>query len=179
MIKLSNDINLRPISLTDHESLSKLMNDIYPPVYNHLWLDNSEWYLNKLYSKENMATELNNPDSYYYFVQYKSNTVGILKVIVNESMPGAENAMVKLQRIYLAPSLQGKGIGKLLIKWVEEMFCKEHSLPLWLEAMDSQDTAIGFYEKLGFVKCGTFTLEFEMMKEKYRGMFRMIKEIHH
>ncbi|MEN7551889.1 GNAT family N-acetyltransferase [Rapidithrix thailandica] len=178
MIQLLNDISLSPISLSEQGKLLQLMKEIYPPVYSHLWMDKGEEYLTDIYSKENLKAEIMNPDVYYYFIQYKKETNGILKVITNENVPGAnDNDMVKLQRIYISPALQGKGIGKQLIRWVEDAFCKEHSLPLWLEVMDSQEKAINFYEKQGFVKFNRFKFSSGRMKEEYRGMYRMIKSI--
>ncbi|NAS11235.1 GNAT family N-acetyltransferase [Poritiphilus flavus] len=154
------------------------MSVIYPPVYAHLWPDGGNYYLNKLYSIENLKSELKDPDSRYYFVEYNEETIGILKVVLNCSIPGGDNRpMVKLHRIYLSPEIQGKGLGKQLLNWIEEKFCKDPRTPLWLEVMDSQEKAIRFYENCGFIKAGTFSFDDLMMKAVYRGMFRMIKEV--
>ena len=61
------------------------------------------------------------------------------------------------------------------MNWIEETFCKENGAALWLEVMDSQYQAIGFYENMGFIKKDTFTYNSSMMKATYRGMYRMIK----
>tara|TARA_R110002050_G_scaffold56512_3_gene127160 strand:- start:123228 stop:123767 length:540 start_codon:yes stop_codon:yes gene_type:complete len=178
MLKISEDIALISINLRDHTKLYDLMCSIYPPVYEHLWPDKGEWYLNTLYSKKNLALELNNADSRYYFVSYANDIVGILRVLLNEDLIGIDNCNTfKLQRIYLDPSVQGKGIGKKLVDWVESEFSDNERSIMWLEAMDTQHKAIEFYQKLGFIIVNKFRFQSEFMYENLRGMYRMSKEI--
>ncbi|GAB3819793.1 hypothetical protein GCM10028895_18710 [Pontibacter rugosus] len=42
--------------------------------------------------------------------------------------------------------------------------------------MDSS-RSVDFYEKNGFVKCGSAQLEFEQMKPEYRGMYVLKMEL--
>ncbi|WP_242094238.1 GNAT family N-acetyltransferase [Aestuariivivens sediminicola] len=176
MITLDKNLCLKSIDTSDGDTLFNLMQTIYPPVYGHLWVDNGDSYLQELYSESNLRLELKDPKAYYYFVIFKYKLVGILRVITNTSMPGVmSNSMVKLQRIYLSPKIQGKGIGKHILNWIEETFCKENGAALWLEVMDSQPQAIGFYENMGFIKKDAFAYNSSMMKATYRGMYRMIK----
>jgi GNAT superfamily N-acetyltransferase len=177
MITLDAKINLLAVKLHDQGKLLDLMLDIYPAVYSHLWQDQGDRYLRKVYSQKNLCIELKNANARYYFVQYEGEVVGILRVILGETMPGwATTPMVKLERIYLSPAVHGKGIGKRIFQWVEEEFCIESKIPLWLEAMDSQPQAIGFYEKMGFGEHSRFRFEEELMKDEYRGMIRMVKQ---
>ncbi len=176
-VQVNKEIRLIPVTLSSQQKLFQLMSVIYPPVYNHLWPDGGTYYINKLYCIENLKSELLNPDSRYYFVDYSTETIGILKVNLNSPLPGGEEKpMVKLHRIYLSPDVQGKGIGKLLLNWVEDTFCKESSIPLWLEVMDTQEQAINFYENFGFVRVGSSIFEDQMMKAPFRGMYTMVKE---
>ena len=176
MIGISEKIFLEPIQLTDQEMLLQLMSRIYPAVYHHLWFDMGQWYVQKIYSAENLGSELEDDHARYYFVYFEGKQVGVLRTLLQESMPGfSEEIMVKIHRIYLDPAVHGNGIGKELFKWIESEFCLEWGLPLWLETMDTQQEAIGFYEKMGFEKAGRFRLDFELMKPEFRGMFYMIK----
>ncbi len=175
MEKLNKKLCLDTIRVSQHDKLLSLMTEIYPPVYSHLWIDGGKGYLKELYSKANLKLELENPNSHYYFVRYEEQIVGILKVMVNEPIPDSrKKPTVKLQRIYLSQNVQGKGIGKQILNWVGKEFCKK-STYLWLEVMDSQKQAIGFYEKTGFVKERRCAFNSDMMKEKYRGMYVMVK----
>ena len=177
MVYLNEKLHLEAMRISVQDKLLSLMLEIYPPIYSYLWIDDGESYLKGLYSEANLRLELEKPNSHYYFIKYEGQIVGILRIVVNNLVPDLMNKlMVKLQRIYLSQRVQGKGIGKQILNWVEEEFCREKSIPLWLEVMDSQKQAIGFYEKIGFVKSGRFVFNSNMMKEEYRGMYRMIKE---
>jgi GNAT superfamily N-acetyltransferase len=64
----------------------------------------------------NMERDLAIHNSSYYFVQYQSQTIGILKLIENIPLAEFKNRKsAKLDRIYLDPEFHGQGIGKTLL----------------------------------------------------------------
>lgn len=131
-----------------------------------------------MYAKDSLKEDLKDPDSRYYFVSYNDETIGILRLLLNNPLPGSGTANgVKLHRIYLDPTILGKGIGRKIMAWVENTFCCGEGSLLWLEVMDSQDPAIRFYKSLGFSIVGDFRLGYELMFEHFRGMYTMAKEI--
>lgn len=176
MIYLDENLHLEPVKLSDHRLLFKIMQEIYPPVYSHMWFDKGAGFLKQLYSESNLGSELENPDSRYYFVKFDKGEVGILRFILNEPLPGEKNdSMVKLHRIYLLPKLHGQGIGRKIIKWIEAKYCRGQNVTLWLEVMETQRQAIGFYEKLGFVRKEKVEFNWPGIKDTYSGMYRMAK----
>jgi hypothetical protein len=61
----------------------------------------------KIYSYTNMERDLAIHNSFYYFVQYQSQTIGILKLIENIPLAEFKNRKsAKLDRIYLDPEFQ-------------------------------------------------------------------------
>lgn len=175
---ITDILYLSTIKEDDLKQLKELMKGIYTPVYKHLWPDGGTRYLNSIYNPDNFKEELSNPNSRYYFVCFESETIGILKVLLNEPLKGYESKnAVKLQRIYLDPSVQGKGIGKILIQWVETTFCDKEGTAFWLEAMDTQKAALSFYKKMGFEVVYHFKFDSGFMIEEYRGMYTMVKNI--
>ncbi|WP_084061231.1 GNAT family N-acetyltransferase [Cellulophaga tyrosinoxydans] len=178
MHQISEDISLITIQLKDQKTLFELMSRIYPPVYAHYWPDNGTWYLDSQYSKENLKKELSNPNSSYYFIKFKNTEVGILRFLTNEPLEGftAKNA-IKLHRIYIDSNLHGKGIGKKLICWLEANYKSNIKTVLWLEAMEMQQTAIDFYEHMGFKRVSKFKLEIDYMLDNMKGMYRMAKDL--
>jgi GNAT superfamily N-acetyltransferase len=112
MIVVSDTITLTAITINDQEKLFELMSRIYLPEYRHLWFDDGSWYMEKIYSY--MERDLAIHNSSYYFVQYQSQTIGILKLIENIPLAEFKNRKsAKLDRIYLDPEFHGQGIGKL------------------------------------------------------------------
>lgn len=178
MERITSDLMLSPLQPKDHGQLFILMKQIYPPVYKHLWYDGGVAYVDSLYSKINFEKEVSDPLSKYYFIFYMGMPVGILRILINERPPGISSPdCIKLQRIYLAPSVQGKGIGKKLIQWAEKEFSHDKETTLWLETMSTQKAAVSFYEKTGFKIIGHFTFDSESMKGQYREMVIMAKNI--
>lgn len=174
MITISDRITLRTILLENQQELYTLMAKIYPPVYQHLWDDNGSWYLNQIYTFDNLKTELSDKNGFYYFVEYNSTTIGILRIVDNcNSAYFKDKKGMKLHRIYLDPAIHGKGIGKKIINWTKQKALALENDILWLEAMDSSLGVITFYESLGFEKMEKFEFPLKKMEKKHRGMYRM------
>ena len=177
-MKVSEAVTLREITTEDGARLSALMKNIYPKVYEHLWRDGGVSYLNNVYGEKNLARELAQPASLYSFIEYYSDTVGILRILDQETLIDMKDqSACKLQRIYLSEEVQGKGIGKQLVYWTKERARQLESSVLWLEVMNTQNKAIGFYQKLGFQICGKFKFQAELMHKGYRGMYRMYSSV--
>lgn len=180
MIPISDNITLRTIQLKDFEEIFSLMSKIYPPVYNHLWDDNGSWYINEIYNQNNLKAELSDKNGLYYFVEYNSETVGILRLIDNCSPTLFKNKKgLKLHRIYLSPIVHGNNVGTTIINWVKNKARILNKDIVWLEAMDSQTNALRFYKKLGFITFEQFEFGLKKMAKKHRGMYRMWCKINH
>ena len=177
-IKISAEISLSEIRLEDREILYELMSKIYPAAYAHLWKDKGKDYLKNLYSKENLKLELKDQNAKYYFIKNQELHIGILRIIFNKPInTGAYGVGTKLNRIYIDPSVQGKGIGKKIIHWMETELQEIKTSYLWLEVMDTQENAIQFYKKLGFRIVESIKFKSDLMKEEFKGMYLMKKDI--
>ncbi|MEH6679856.1 MAG: GNAT family N-acetyltransferase [Sediminicola sp.] len=162
----------------DLHRLIALTKQIYPPSYGHLWKDKGENYLNQNYNYGNLNKELSEAHSHYYFIEHRSVIAGILRLQHNRppyDLPKLQ--ATKLHRLYLAPYLQGKGIGQALMDWTVGQSLENKSSVLWLEAMDTQAQALKFYQKNGFTISGRFNLELDFIHGSLKGMFRMQKEL--
>jgi ribosomal protein S18 acetylase RimI-like enzyme len=178
MVEISDTLSLKPINLEDQSFLISLMNRIYPQTYSHLWKDGGAWYVKKTYSLQNLEKELSEPNTEYFFVMYQKEAVGILRIQNGIEYPGIPNQLVtRLHRIYLDNSVHGRRIGQQLLKWVEGKIYQRGESLLLLEGMDTQNQALGFYEKMGFENVGSYRLDYELMYKKYRGMFRLCKKV--
>lgn len=175
---LSHDVSLKPITIKEQKKLFCLMQKIYPQTYQHLWEDGGEWYINKLYSLENVEKELSEPNTPYYFVLFRQEIVGILRIQNACLLPEyADQSASKLQRIYLDIKVQGKGVGKLLMDFTARQSKQYGSTILWLEVMDTQQVAIRFYEKMGYQIVGPASIELDLLYPHLRGMYKMCKTL--
>ncbi|MEJ1221393.1 GNAT family N-acetyltransferase [Sediminicola sp. 1XM1-17] len=174
MIQVSKEVALKPILLADQGLLMEVSRRIYLPVYRHLWTDNGEFYFEKNYSISNLKQELEEAGAVYYFICYKTEIIGILRIVYGREcidFPG--QPATKLHRIYLDPETHGLGIGQLLMDWTIDQSKAHQSSLLWLEAMDTQKQSLQFYRKNNFQVSGSFNLEVPNIIDAWKGMHRM------
>ena len=175
-LNISDTISLVAITLDDADALLNLMHTIYVPPYKHLWQDDGDWYVQNTFNSDVLKEELADNNKDYYFIVYKNESVGILRLLHDVPLKDFENIKAtKLHRIYLDPKVHGKGIGKIMMDWTSQEAIKNNSQLIWLEAMDTQQQALAFYEKLGYQISSDFRLTFDLMYEHLRGMHRMYK----
>ncbi len=179
MISVSSKIQLKAITGDDQNELMRIMHQIYPPEYKHLWInEDCNWYLEHCFSKENLDAELREKNAVYYFVFYNSERIGILRLIYNTSIHVSDKKIATfIHRIYLSRTAQGKGIAKQLFGWLTEQARHRGNSILWLKAMDTQSQALRFYEKEGYQLIDTLRLNFERIHPELRGMVIMKKSI--
>ena len=79
-----------------------------------------------------------------------------------------EDTQAKLRQMAVAEDLQGKGFGKILMEEVEKYLTETGFKEIELHA---RETAVGFYEKLGYEVCS------EEFTEVNIPHFKMIKAI--
>ncbi|MCP9236668.1 GNAT family N-acetyltransferase [Lewinella sp. JB7] len=167
-------IEFQPLRTGDQSRLMDLMRRIYPPAYAHFWPDGGEWYVEQQYGRQNFLRELREAHADYRFIQWNDQTVGILRLVHQRASPDHPGvAAAKLHRLYLAREVQGQGIGKRVIAWAIARTRESGERLLWLEAMTGAPAALGFYERVGFTRAATYTLDMPLMYAELRGMCRM------
>ncbi|CAM1341217.1 GNAT family N-acetyltransferase [Tenacibaculum amylolyticum] len=178
MIQLSQNITLEPITIYTSDVLYGLMKEIYPQAYNYFWKDSGDWYINAQYNKENVLKELLEDNASYFFVLYQGKRIGNFRIIWNEELPDLETVKtVKLHRIYLHNKVQGKGVGKQLLLWLETTAKEKQYELIWLDAMNEKTQAFEFYKKLGYQYHSHCFLNFELLYDKYRQMSQLYKKL--
>lgn len=172
-------VRIERISTPEADLLSALCLRIYPQFYLYLWYDQGEWYQRTRYNAEQLATELSDPASEYYWIYQQDAAVGYIKINrrgqPDETSGLSDNGM-ELERIYLLKEATGTGLGSQVMDWVADRASELGRDYVYLYTMDSS-AAIPFYEKNGYEKAGTRQLPFERMKPEYRGMYLMIKRL--
>ena len=177
-IALNDTIRLLPIAIDEQERLRRMMYLIYKPVYRHLWQDDGDAYVESQYNKDQVLAELSLENARYYFVEYQSEVMGMLRYLFDFPYDGSpQSNITKLHRIYLDPVTHGSGIGASLINFVLDQAKKKNQDSVWLECMDTQEPAIQFYKKMGFYVERSFRLDSPSMKEEFRGMLLMKKDL--
>jgi len=109
-------------------------------------------YLAAHFSIEQLQKELQNPASYFYFIQIDKQVVGYLKLNVGEAQTETQEvAALEIERIYILKSHQGKQLGQRLHEKAVQIAKQKKVNYLWLGVWEKNPKAIGFYQRMGFV----------------------------
>ncbi|WP_439881816.1 GNAT family N-acetyltransferase [Pontibacter sp. MBLB2868] len=170
-------LQITPCTAKDLYTLQDIALNSYGDHYLYLWHDGGMWYIDKCFSDAALKKELEDPNAALFLVYADDELVGFLKFNIDKGFEAySEKEALELERIYLLKRASGKGIGKALVDFTKQFARERNKKVIWLKAMDSSKS-VDFYEQNGFEKCGTHTLDFEAMKEEYRGMYVMKLEL--
>jgi GNAT superfamily N-acetyltransferase len=64
--------------------------------------------------------------------------------------------VVEIKRMYVAPAMRGRGVGRAILKALEEEARRLGAIRLLLETGPRQPEAIALYERTGFVRVSAF-----------------------
>ena len=113
--------------------------------------ENMATYLAEHFSTNQLALELSNPNSSFYFAEENEQIVGYLKINVETAQTEKkfQNAL-EIERIYVKKAVQGKQIGQQLLEKAINIARNKKYAFIWLGVWENNKQAITFYEKNGF-----------------------------
>ncbi|KRL53790.1 GNAT family N-acetyltransferase [Furfurilactobacillus rossiae] len=112
-------------------------------------------YLNRAYSVDQLLTEINNPESWFYFIKVNQAVAGYLKLNVGEAQTEKMGSdALEIQRIYILPSFKRQGLGTQLFNQATANAEDLHKRAIWLGVWEHNDAARKFYHKIGFQPVG-------------------------
>lgn len=112
-------------------------------------------YLQTSFSAEKLSSELNNPNSFFYFAVAEGRVIGYLKLNIGQAQTEmlAENAL-EIERIYVLQDFFGKQIGQILYEKALQVAQVKQVSFVWLGVWEKNTRAIAFYQKNGFITIG-------------------------
>ena len=112
-------------------------------------------YLKEGFSEEQLAVELNNAHSEFYFAVNNKEVIGYLKLNYGPAQTELqdENA-VEIERIYVLKEFHGKKVGQMLYEKALQIAREKEAEYVWLGVWEKNLRAINFYKKNGFVEFG-------------------------
>ncbi len=168
-------MQIRKIGLSDLQELRDIGIKSYVPHYAQMWKpDGLKWYLNRCFSDEFLQKELVDANVEYYIISSAEKNIGILKLVLQKPLPDSdvENALY-LEKLYFIQEWTGKGVGRELMNFTFGRAREINRECVWLVAMDTADKPVAAYQRAGFVIYSHERLDFELMKEEFRGTFVM------
>lgn len=135
------------ISVATQEQLpivQELAYKIWPSTYGHiLSKDQFDYMMELMYSIDSLEKQLATKP--FLLIEDEGEFIGFVSYEINWE----NTAKTKIHKLYVLPTIQGKGIGKLLINHVRELAFKAQNSALLL-TVNRFNKAKEFYLKQGF-----------------------------
>ncbi|MGT2925723.1 GNAT family N-acetyltransferase [Streptococcus cuniculipharyngis] len=144
------------ISEKDVATLRELAMETYVDTFGQsIKEEDLQTYFATTLSMDNLAAELANPNSQYYFIKQDDEPVGFVKVNQGSAQTEQEleNAF-EIQRLYIKKDYQGLGLGKKIFEFALDLANKSTCDWVWLGVWEHNYKAQAFYAKYGFEKFG-------------------------
>lgn len=138
----------------DLSVIQELAYKIWPSTYGEILSEEQlKFMLDKFYALDFLEIQMNNGQHFILFEE-ENTTYGFASYELNYD----DSGKTKIHKIYVLPQTQGKGIGKKLIDFIEEIAINNNNLGLILN-VNRFNKALGFYEKIGFEIIETVDIE--------------------
>jgi GNAT superfamily N-acetyltransferase len=117
----------------------------YPTYENILTEEQSNYMLDEMYSSDILLAQMQQQEQIFLLVYEDEHPVGFAAFEYNYNA----GTVCKLHKIYLLPTMQGKGVGKLLLQEVA-MYAATSGQKTLLLNVNRFNNAINFYKRQGF-----------------------------
>ena len=147
-------IEIKKATIADLEIIRKICTETFSETFSEVnTAENMANYIQENFNREQIALEINNPESIFYLASSENEIIGYMKLNFGEAQTEKkEKTNLEIHRIYVLQAFHGKRIGQLLldktVKIAKEMAV--HSV--WLGVWEENHRALQFYSKNGFVE---------------------------
>ncbi|MDP4129350.1 MAG: GNAT family N-acetyltransferase [Bacteroidota bacterium] len=140
---------IRSAEKKDLAIVKALAEKIWPPTYSSI-LDavQIEYMLRQMYSIHSLTQQMVEYHHHFLILEYDSKPAGFASYALFEKTKKG-----KLNKIYVDPALQGKGLGRFLLDYIVSLVKEAGCQTLQLD-VNRYNKARYFYEKLGFLVTG-------------------------
>jgi len=145
-------MKIRKINIDDLEALRNLSNQTFKETFEEVNTEEDmQKYLDENLSIEKLKTELENPNSEFYFAENNDEILGYLKLNFKDAQTEKlkENHF-EIERIYVLKAFLGQKIGQILFDKAIEIGREKNLEYVWLGVWEENHRAIRFYGKNGF-----------------------------
>jgi len=150
-------VTIQLVRPSEVDTLLVLSRKTFYDAFEHLNNpEDFEAYTSKAFTREQLLSEIEDPDSAFYFAVIDNEPVGYIKLNYRGAQAEFhEPGGVELSRIYILASQQGKKIGNHLLDFAINKAIEDKMTYIWLGVWEHNLAAQRFYERNGFVKVGS------------------------
>ena len=150
------DITIELVKATEIKQLGRLSRDTFLATFGTDTTNNDmNDYVTHQLSDQQLAMELANPNSEFYFAKIDDQPVGFIKLNVATAQTESTYPQgLELQRIYVAADYQQLGIGRQLLSVAIKRAEQLKKPIIWLGVWENNVAAQHFYHRAGFKRVG-------------------------
>jgi diamine N-acetyltransferase len=142
----STRVRLVALSPADFGTLAQLAETIWRAHYSKIISSAQiDYMLAGRYTPEKLRPYLNADDRWLMLLRVDNQAVGYCSYALTK-----DPREMKLEQLYLLQELQGQGLGRMLLRHVEEQARVRDRRTLVLQVNKRNDIAVAFYRKAGF-----------------------------
>ncbi len=145
-------LTLQPINADELDVLQEISLQTFYDAFYHLNTPKFfNEYTDRAFSKIQLKSELQNPDSQFYFLKSQTQTFGYFKLNYHSAQTDIRDSnSLEIERIYILKEFQNLHLGSYLLDRIKEMATKKNLEYIWLGVWEHNTQAIRFYERNGF-----------------------------
>ena len=145
-------MKIRKININDLETLRNISIQTFRETFDEVNTEEDmQKYLDENLSLERLKSELENPNSEFYFLENNNEILGYLKLNFKDAQTEkVEENHFEIERIYVLKAFLGQKIGQILFDKAIEIGREKNLEYVWLGVWEENHRAIRFYEKNGF-----------------------------
>lgn len=150
-------ITVLPAIDSDFGTIRSIAYETWPVAYGEILSKAQlDYMLNAFYNDTALKESVSQKGHHFILANEGNQTLGFASFEWNYD----HQKQTKIHKIYILPSAQGKGVGKILIDYIATEARKQGSLTLCLN-VNRFNKAINFYEKMGFSIISEVNIELE------------------
>ena len=139
-------VRLDPLTEADFGVVAALADTIWRSHYGAMIsMAQIDYMLDGRYTAANLRRYVDADDRWLWLLRVDGEAVGYCSCSLGE---GADE--MKLEQLYLLPSLHGRGLGGRMLRHVEAQCRAQHRDVLWLTVNKGNAGSIAVYRKAGF-----------------------------
>jgi ribosomal protein S18 acetylase RimI-like enzyme len=148
---------IRKVRFDEADALLHIGTKTFLDAFAHLnTAEDMKLYSDAFLTMERITSELNNPNSAFYFVVDEGVTIGYLKLnFASAQTEVFDNDAVEIERIYVLSEYQGRQIGQQLLDHAIAIAQSKALKSIWLGVWENNSGAIRFYQRNGFEAFGS------------------------